>query len=328
MKINMDGTVRPLKFNDKVLNKTFGAVVARLSDDDAQAIVFRHAELEVAMKVRQRWLAQVKSIAGSSASNDEWSESISKYSGWASVADEALSYIRDDQDQLDKEDLLARAHVLLCDKVIAALMGPSTDASLANRHGVGGACRGSLLSHLSPAAAIRADRRVKATDAAWASVRDGLVVEATARNSFAGTPGSVTLSQIDSCSPDSFEEQTAHLLERDGCRILRRRGGSNDQGADVIGVTPNGLRVVLQCKYSTKVRHTVDPRYFHELNGTARQEHGADIVGLVTNRTASSAAQEFATKHRIYLINRPVLERWATYGVSWLPSDNRAAAGA
>ncbi|MFJ1541903.1 restriction endonuclease [Micromonospora chalcea] len=157
---------------------------------------------------------------------------------------------------------------------------------------------------------------------------EGFDKEAVIRNAFASTSGSVKLSQIDSCSPDSFEEWTALLLERDGCKILRRRGGSNDQGADVIAVTPGGLRVVLQCKFSTKLRHTVDPRYFHELNGTARQEHGADIVGLVTNRTASTAAQDFATKHRIHFINRRVLQRWATYGVSWLPSGGQAIVAA
>ncbi|RNH93624.1 restriction endonuclease, partial [Micromonospora aurantiaca] len=93
---------------------------------------------------------------------------------------------------------------------------------------------------------------------------ESFAADARSRNSFAGTSGSVKLSQIDSCSPDSFEEWTARLLERDGCKVLRRRGGPNDQGADVIAITPCGLRVVLQCKFSTKVKHTVDPRFFHE----------------------------------------------------------------
>jgi hypothetical protein len=47
------------------------------------------------------------------------------------------------------------------------------------------------------------------------------------------------------------------------------------------------------------------PRSRHELNGTARQEHAADIVGIVTNRTLSDAAQRFVIKHRIHVIDRP-----------------------
>ncbi|MFI7072558.1 restriction endonuclease [Micromonospora sediminicola] len=327
MKIDKNRTARPLRLNDKVLNKTLGAVIARLSQDDVQAIVLRHAEVEVARKIRQRWSAQAKSVAESSAPNARWSKEIAASADWASVADEALAYIRADQDQLDKEELLARANIFLCDKVIAALVDASGGASPASAYGPDGSRGNSPLQYLSAAGVSRASRRVDRANDAWSSAMESFAADARSRNSFAGTSGSVKLSQIDSCSPDSFEEWTARLLERDGCKVLRRRGGPNDQGADVIAITPCGFRVVLQCKFSTKVKHTVDPRFSHELNGTARQEHGADIVGLVTNRTASLAAQDFAAKHRIHFINRSVLERWATYGISWLPSDDQAAVG-
>lgn len=125
---------------------------------------------------------------------------------------------------------------------------------------------------------------------------------------------------------DTFEKQVAWLLERDGCKILRGHGGANDQGADVIAETPHGLRVVLQCKHSTKLKNRVDPRYVHELNGTARPEHGEDIVGIVTNRAVSDAAERFAVRHAIHVIDRGVLQRWATYGVSWLLSEESTAA--
>jgi hypothetical protein len=42
--------------------------------------------------------------------------------------------------------------------------------------------------------------------------------------------------------PEAFEERTAWLLERDGCTILRRRGGPSDQGADVIAHTGRAAR--------------------------------------------------------------------------------------
>ena len=128
VKIDKNRTARPLRLNDKVLNKTLGAVIARLSQDDVQAIVLRHAEVEVARKIRQRWSAQAKSVAESSAPNARWSKEIAASADWASVADEALAYIRADQDQLDKEELLARANIFLCDKVIAALVDASGGA--------------------------------------------------------------------------------------------------------------------------------------------------------------------------------------------------------
>lgn len=40
----------------------------------------------------------------------------------------------------------------------------------------------------------------------------------------------------------------ALLRERDGCREIRVVGGANDLGADVIAVTPDDLRLVIQCK--------------------------------------------------------------------------------
>ncbi|MFG1952491.1 restriction endonuclease [Micromonospora sp. NPDC048830] len=135
----------------------------------------------------------------------------------------------------------------------------------------------------------------------------------------------MVLDTMDALSAGAFEEWTAWLLERDGCKIIRRHDGPNDQGADVIAITACSRRVVLQCKHSTKLRNRVDPRYLHELNGTARPEHGADIVGIVTNRMLSDAAQRFAMKHQIHVIDRPALKGWATYGVSWLPSNGQTA---
>jgi restriction system protein len=93
-------------------------------------------------------------------------------------------------------------------------------------------------------------------------------------------------------------------------------------------MTPDGRRVVLQCKYSTKPGHRIAPRPLYELNGTAVQVHRADIVGIATNRTLTDNARAFAVTHGIHVIDRRVLELWATYGVSWLPTDEVGAAAA
>lgn len=328
VKIVKRESIRPPKFGDKALNKKFGAVIAGLSDNDAQAVLFRYVEVQVALKLRHRWLAHAQDIAAAAGQNDKWFKTIAEGAGWVSIADEALEYIRSDQTQLDKEGLLARAHIALCDKVIAELVESLTSPSLAFFQAEDGIRDDSPLRHLqtSAAAADGAEKRLGAANEAWNAAMDEFSEQARVRHTYAGTDGSVTIEYLDALSADMFEEMTAWLLQRDGCEVVRKRGGPNDQGADVIALTVAGQRVVLQCKHSRRPKSRVDPRCVRELNGTARQEHGADIVGIITNRTLSDSAQSFAARHRIHVIDRRVLQRWATYGVSWLPSENSASA--
>jgi restriction system protein len=155
---------------------------------------------------------------------------------------------------------------------------------------------------------------------AWNTAYQRLSADAESRAAYAGTSDSISLRAIDGWRADVFEHGIAMLLERDGCTILRRHGGPNDQAADVIAVTPDGRRVVLQCKHSTKPGHRIEPRPLYELNGTAAPVHRADIVGIGTNRTLSDNARTFASGFGIHVIDRRTLELWATYGVSWLPA--------
>lgn len=57
---------------------------------------------------------------------------------------------------------------------------------------------------------------------------------------------------------------------------------------------------------------------FYELNGTALPVHGAVVGAIVTNRTLSQAAQQFAVSQGIHVVDRSVMQRWATYGVARL----------
>ncbi|WP_229701401.1 restriction endonuclease [Streptomyces camponoticapitis] len=52
-------------------------------------------------------------------------------------------------------------------------------------------------------------------------------------------------------------------------------------------------------------------------NGTARQEHNADIAVMITNATFSEPARAFASKHEIHLIDAERLQKWATWGDSF-----------
>ncbi|MEG8184331.1 restriction endonuclease [Nocardia terpenica] len=117
------------------------------------------------------------------------------------------------------------------------------------------------------------------------------------------------------CDAAGFEKLTADLLHRDGMTILRYGGGSRDQGADVIAVTPDGRRVVVQCKL--RQRGPIRPDVLYQVNGTARQVHNADIPVVVTNSTFSANATEFAADHAIYLIDDHAVRRWAIWGESF-----------
>lgn len=135
------------------------------------------------------------------------------------------------------------------------------------------------------------------------------------RRTYVESQNGRTEQDLQRCDPWQFEELTADLLGRDGLTILRRSGGSGDQGADVIAVTPDGRRVVVQCKL--RQRGSIRPNVLYEVNGTARQVHGADIPVVVTNGTFAAKSTTFAADHDIHLIDDHGLRRWAIWGESF-----------
>lgn len=106
-----------------------------------------------------------------------------------------------------------------------------------------------------------------------------------------------------------FEEYVADLCRRDGCTDVRRVGGSGDLGADVIGLLPDGRRIVIQCKRYAKHR-TVGSRDIQTFNGTARAEHGADVPVFVASCVFTKPARDFAAKHQLVLIDVNLLGFW------------------
>ncbi|MGK5546691.1 restriction endonuclease [Streptomyces sp. URMC 127] len=134
---------------------------------------------------------------------------------------------------------------------------------------------------------------------------------------FAASNDSISLEQFDAMTPLELEQSTADLAERDGYTLLQRQGKAGDQGADVIALTPDGRKIVFQCKHRRRGK-PVGAQDTHTLNGTARPEHNGDIVVLVTNSTFTKPARAFAAKHRIHLLHGELLQRWATWGVPLL----------
>ncbi|MFD4712257.1 restriction endonuclease [Streptomyces sp. NPDC058430] len=66
-----------------------------------------------------------------------------------------------------------------------------------------------------------------------------------------------------------------------------------------------------------------------QVNGTARQVHGADTAVVLTNGHFSSKAISWGREHRIHLVDRRVLGEWAAgyalCGICSIASHRRAA---
>lgn len=111
----------------------------------------------------------------------------------------------------------------------------------------------------------RTDREVRERDHLW---RQADRVE----------NGRRTLADMDAMTGTEFEEQVAVLCRRDGCTDLRRVGGTNDNGADVVGRLPDGRTMVIQCKRYAPTR-TIAIREMRDLLG-AKVHFGADLAVL------------------------------------------------
>ncbi|WRZ77131.1 restriction endonuclease [Streptomyces sp. NBC_01237] len=106
-----------------------------------------------------------------------------------------------------------------------------------------------------------------------------------------------------------FEEYVAALCRRDSCTEVRRVGGANDLGADVIGRLPDGRKIVVQCKRYAKHR-TVGSPDLQKFNGTARSEHGADVPLFVASCKFTKQARAFAARHGLVLVDVDLLGFW------------------
>jgi restriction system protein len=111
----------------------------------------------------------------------------------------------------------------------------------------------------------------------------------------------------DGMTGDQFEHFTARLMRASGFHEVRVVGGSGDLGADVVGRTPDGRRVVVQCK---RFAGNLGSPHVQRFAGTAREIHGAEVALLVTTGRPTAQARDVALRCRITLVDRPALARW------------------
>lgn len=113
----------------------------------------------------------------------------------------------------------------------------------------------------------------------------------------------------DGMTGTQFENLVRRLLERDALTKVTVAGGSADRGADVVGRTADGHRVVVQCKRYALGRKVTSPE-MQLFVGMAWHEHNADRPLYVTTVEYTQEAERVARKHGVYLIGRAELAEW------------------
>ncbi|WP_338900108.1 restriction endonuclease [Streptomyces sp. TG1A-60] len=152
----------------------------------------------------------------------------------------------------------------------------------------------------------RAARRAAAAlDEAAREAADELEAPAVPRQ----RPAAEVTTGYDALTPEEFEEAIAALCERDGCSAVDVVGGAGDLGADVVAVTPDGCRVVIQCKYYDD-SHRVGSQDLQRFGGTCFTVHDADIAVLVTTSDFTTPAAEYADRCGIVCVDGEILQAW------------------
>lgn len=113
---------------------------------------------------------------------------------------------------------------------------------------------------------------------------------------------------------DGFEHTIAALCVRDGCTPVEVVGGAGDLGADVIATTPDGLRVVVQCKHYAE-DNRVGSQDLQRFGGTCFAVHDADVAIVVTTSQFTAPALEYAAACGIVCVDGEALAAWTEPGV-------------
>ncbi|WP_406397012.1 restriction endonuclease [Streptomyces uncialis] len=123
------------------------------------------------------------------------------------------------------------------------------------------------------------------------------------------TPES-TAEMFGAMDPLVFEQAIAELCVRDGCQDVEVSGGAGDLGADVTGLTPDGRRLVVQCKRYGPV-NKVGSQDMQRFGGTCFAVHQAEVAVLVTTGEFTGPAAEYADECGILRYDSEALTAWA-----------------
>ncbi|MFI1376656.1 restriction endonuclease [Streptomyces longwoodensis] len=125
--------------------------------------------------------------------------------------------------------------------------------------------------------------------------------------------------------PYEFEEEIAALCTRDGCTGAEVVGGAGDLGADVVAWTPDGRRLVIQCKRYCE-GNKVGSQDLQRFGGTCFTVHEADLAVVVTTSDFTLPALEYAEQCGILCVGEDALRGWMA-GTAAAPWQAHPAAG-
>jgi restriction system protein len=108
-----------------------------------------------------------------------------------------------------------------------------------------------------------------------------------------------------------FEHALAFLCRRDGCPQAQVTGRTGDLGADVIAITPDGRKLVIQAKRYVTGNLVTGPD-LQKFAGTCYTIHRADIAALVTTSSFTKQARAMAAHAGILLFDADGLGGWAS----------------
>ncbi|MFD8554747.1 restriction endonuclease, partial [Streptomyces fradiae] len=130
----------------------------------------------------------------------------------------------------------------------------------------------------------------------------------------------------DAVDPQGFEHTVAALCVRDGCTRSEVSGGPGDLGADVVATTPDGRRLVVQCK-QYGAGHPVGSADLQRFGGTCFAVHEAEVAVVVTTSTFTAPAVEYAAALGIVCVDGEALAAWTDGGAPPPPGVARPRGG-
>ncbi|MFF4401045.1 restriction endonuclease [Streptomyces sp. NPDC001480] len=174
-----------------------------------------------------------------------------------------------------------------------------------------------LLCLLAAACAVALRRGRRRWTARQAAHRAAAALDAATRTAVEalepphGEGGAVEYGVVDydALDADEFEQAIAALCERDGCSQVEVVGGAGDLGADILAVTPDGRRAVIQCKRYGDA-HRVGSEELQRFGGTCFTVHEADVAIVVTTSDFTAPAAEYAGLCGIVCVDGQSLLAW------------------
>ena len=122
---------------------------------------------------------------------------------------------------------------------------------------------------------------------------------------------------MDAMNGKTFERHIAKLLIRDGCTNVVVQGGHGDRGVDVIGLTADGRRLVVQCKRHAPYQ-TISSPDIQKFIGSAKVLYSAEVALFVATcpftpdalqlaaETGMTTWKSFPRQSLAFLSRRPV----------------------